>query len=151
MAFTDGRFIGATLDRNGLRPGRYVVTNDDLVVLASESGVLDIPSENIREKGRLRPGKMFLVDTVQGRIIPDDELKASLAARQPYAKWLDENLITLEKLPEPKRVQPLDVATLTTRQRTFGFTDEDLRLILDVMASNSEEPIGSMGTDTPLA
>jgi glutamate synthase (NADPH) large chain len=151
MVFTDGRSIGATLDRNGLRPGRYVVTNDDLVVLASESGVLDIPAENIREKGRLRPGKMFLVDTLEGRIVPDDELKQSLAARQPYASWLEENLITLEKLPEPVRVQPLDVSTLNTRQRAFGFTDEDLRLILDPMAMSGEEPIGSMGTDTPLA
>ena len=151
MAFTDGRCIGATLDRNGLRPGRYVVTNDDLVVLASESGVVDIPAENIRYKGRLRPGEMFLVDTVQGRIVPDTELKQALATRQPYGKWLEENLITLDKLPEPVRVQPLETETLVTRQRAFGFTEEDLRLILDPMAEKAEEPIGSMGTDTPLA
>jgi glutamate synthase domain-containing protein 2/glutamate synthase domain-containing protein 1/glutamate synthase domain-containing protein 3 len=151
IAFTDGRCIGATLDRNGLRPGRYVVTNDNLVVLASESGVLDIPPEEIKEKGRLQPGKMFLVDTVQGRIIPDDEVKQSLATRQPYAQWLEENLITLEKLPEPVRIQPHDADTLVSRQRTFGYTDEDLRFILDVMAAKGEEPVGSMGTDTPLA
>jgi glutamate synthase (NADPH) large chain len=151
IAFTDGRCIGATLDRNGLRPGRYIVTNDDTVVLASESGVLDIPSDNIREKGRLRPGQMFFVDTEQGRIIPDEELKSALAHRQPYAKWLEENLTTLDKLPEPVRIQPLEVETLTTRQRAFGYTEEDCRLILDPMSANGEEAIGSMGTDTPLA
>jgi glutamate synthase (NADPH) large chain len=151
IAFTDGRCVGATLDRNGLRPGRYIVTNDDLVIFASESGVLDVPVENVRQKGRLRPGQMFLVDTVQGRIVPDEELKDSFATRQPYAKWLADNLITLDKLPEPVRVQPHDVETLVTRQRAFGFTDEDLRLIFDPMAENAEEPIGSMGTDTPLA
>jgi glutamate synthase domain-containing protein 2/glutamate synthase domain-containing protein 1/glutamate synthase domain-containing protein 3 len=151
MAFTDGRVVGATLDRNGLRPGRYVVTHDDLVVMASEAGVLDVEPENVKKKGRLQPGKMFLVDTVEGRIISDKEIKQRLAGRQPYAEWLKENQITLEQLPEPARVHASDHATILCRQRVFGYTDEDLRMILEPMASTGEEPIGSMGTDTPLA
>ncbi|HEU5401161.1 MAG TPA: glutamate synthase large subunit, partial [Terriglobales bacterium] len=151
IAFTDGRVIGATLDRNGLRPGRYVVTNDDLVVLASEAGVLSVPPEKVKKKGRLQPGKMFLVDTVAGRIISDREVKQSLASRQPYSEWLLENQITLEQLPEPSRVQGPDHETLRSRQRAFGYTEEDLRMILEPMASKGQEPIGSMGTDTPLA
>jgi glutamate synthase domain-containing protein 2/glutamate synthase domain-containing protein 1/glutamate synthase domain-containing protein 3 len=151
IAFTDGRVIGATLDRNGLRPGRYVVTDDDLVVMASEAGVLSVPAEKITRKGRLQPGKMFLVDTVEGRIISDKEIKKRLAARQPYLEWLKENQITLDQLPEPTRVHPVDHATILSRQRAFGYTDEDLKMIIEPMAAKGEEPVGSMGTDTPLA
>ena len=151
IAFTDGRVVGATLDRNGLRPGRYVVTHDDLVVMASETGVLDIAPERIKTKGRLQPGKMFLVDTVEGRIVSDKEIKQHLAGRQPYGQWLKENQITLDQLPEPSRVHASDHDTILCRQRAFGYTDEDLRMILEPMASAGEEPVGSMGTDTPLA
>jgi glutamate synthase (NADPH/NADH) large chain len=151
IAFTDGRVIGATLDRNGLRPGRYVVTHDDLVVMASEAGVLDIAPELVKRKGRLQPGKMFLVDTVEGRIVSDKEIKQELASRQPYAEWVKENQITMDQLPEPTRMHYPDAETLLRRQRAFGYSDEDLRMILGPMASQGEEPIGSMGTDTPLA
>ncbi len=151
IAFTDGRVIGASLDRNGLRPGRYVVTKDDIVVLASEAGVLDIPDVNVKKKGRLQPGKMFLVDTVQQRIISDKEIKQQLAARQPYDEWLKQNQITLDQLPEPSRVYAANPDTLLRRQRVFGYTEEDMKMILEPMASKGEEPIGSMGTDTPLA
>jgi glutamate synthase (NADPH/NADH) large chain len=151
VAFTDGRVIGATLDRNGLRPGRYIITHDDMVVLASETGVLDIPAKEVKSKGRLQPGKMFLVDTVEGRIVSDKELKQRLAARQPYAKWLEENQITLDQLPDPSRVHGGNHGTLLRRQRAFGYTDEDLRMLLEPMASTGDEPVGSMGTDTPLA
>jgi glutamate synthase (NADPH) large chain len=151
IAFTDGRVIGATLDRNGLRPGRYVVTHNDLVVMASEAGVLDVAPEQVKEKGRLQPGKMFLVDTIAGRIISDKEIKQSLASRQPYAEWLKENQITIDQLPEPSRMHFPDAETLLRRQRAFGYTDEDLKMILGPMGSKGEEPVGSMGTDTPLA
>ena len=151
IAFTDGRVIGATLDRNGLRPGRYVVTKDDIVVLASEAGVLDIPAANVKKKGRLQPGKMFLVDTVQQRIISDKEIKQQLVSRQPYEEWLKEKQITLDQLPEPSRVYGANPDTLLRRQRAFGYSEEDMKMILEPMASKGEEPIGSMGTDTPLA
>ncbi len=151
LAFTDGRVIGATLDRNGLRPGRYVVTTDDLVVMASEAGVLEVAPEKIKYRGRLQPGRMFLVDTVKGRIIGDDEMKAELASRQPYADWIKQNQITLEQLPEPTRVHGPSHENTNTRQRVFGYTEEDIKIILDPMARNGEEPIGSMGVDTPLA
>src|SRR6202050_4880639 len=151
IAFTDGRVIGATLDRNGLRPGRYVVTHDDLVVMASEAGVLEIAPEQVKRKGRLQPGKMFLVDTVEGRIVSDREIKQKLASRQPYAQWVKENQITIDQLPEPSRMHFPDAETLLRRQRAFGYSDEDLRMILGPMASKGEEPVGSMGTDTPLA
>jgi glutamate synthase (NADPH) large chain len=151
IAFTDGRVIGATLDRNGLRPGRYVVTHDDLVVMASEAGVLDIAAEQVKKKGRLQPGKMFLVDTVEGRIVSDKEIKQKLASRQPYAQWLAENQITIDQLPEPTRMHYPDAEALLRRQRAFGYSDEDLRMILAPMAMKGEEPVGSMGTDTPLA
>ena len=151
IAFTDGRVIGAALDRNGLRPGRYLVTHDDLVVMASESGVLGIEPENIKAKGRLQPGKMFLVDTVEGRIIRDQEIKQRLASRQPYALWLQENQITMDQLPEPTRVHGSDHDTILRRQRAFGYTDEDLKMVLEPMITTGEEPVGSMGTDTPLA
>jgi glutamate synthase domain-containing protein 2/glutamate synthase domain-containing protein 1/glutamate synthase domain-containing protein 3 len=151
MAFTDGRVIGATLDRNGLRPGRYVVTTDDLVVLASEAGVLEFPPERVKYKGRLQPGRMFLVDTVAGRIISDDEIKEQLSSRQPYAEWIKQNQITLEHLPEPTRVHGPSHETIIARQRTFGYTEEDIKIIMEPMARTGEEPTGSMGADTPLA
>jgi len=151
IAFTDGRLIGATLDRNGLRPGRYVVTKDDLVVLASEAGVLDVPAEDVRKKGRLRPGRMFLVDTVQQRIISDTEIKKQLAGRQPYATWLKEQQVLLDHLPEPSRVIASNPETLLRRQRAYGYSEEDLKVLLGPMGATGAEPIGSMGTDVPLA
>ncbi|MDR3740829.1 MAG: glutamate synthase large subunit, partial [Terracidiphilus sp.] len=151
IAFTDGRVIGATLDRNGLRPGRYIVTKDDLVVLASEAGVIEVPPEDIRKKGRLRPGRMFLVDTVQQRIISDSEIKKQLAGRQPYADWLKQQQVTIDKLPEPPRVIASNPETLLRRQRAAGYSEEDLRILLGPMAAAGQEPLGSMGTDVPLA
>ncbi len=151
VAFTDGRVIGAKLDRNGLRPGRFLVTNDGLVVLASEAGVLSFKPEEVRMKGRLAPGRIFLVDTEQKRLITDEEVKKQLAARQPYAQWLKENQITLDHLPDPTHVNQTDHDTIRMRQRAFGYTDEDLKTILLPSALNAEEPIGSMGIDTPLA
>jgi glutamate synthase domain-containing protein 2/glutamate synthase domain-containing protein 1/glutamate synthase domain-containing protein 3 len=151
ITFTDGRVIGATLDRNGLRPARYVVTHDGLAVLASEAGVLPVLPEEVKMKGRLQPGKMFVIDLEQGRIVSDKEIKEQLANRQPYAQWLSENQITLDTLPEPARVHALEEATLVQRQRAFGYNDEDVRNLMLPMAVNGEEPIGSMGTDTPLA
>jgi len=151
VAFTDGRVIGAKLDRNGLRPGRYVVTADGLVIMASEAGVLPVKPEDVRMKGRLAPGRMLLVDTEQKRLISDEEVKKHLAARKPYAKWLKENQITLDHLPSPMYVQPTDHDTILMRQRAFGYTDEDLKTILEPSALKGEEPIGSMGIDTPLA
>ncbi len=151
IAFTDGRVIGATLDRNGLRPARYLVTHDNLVVMASETGVLPIKPEEVRMKGRLQPGKMFLVDTVAGEIVPDKELKRRLYSRQPYAQWLKENQVHLDDLPEPPRIYGYDPETILMRQRAFGYTDEDIRILLAPMAAKGEEPIGSMGIDTPLA
>ncbi|MGB8258728.1 MAG: glutamate synthase large subunit [Terracidiphilus sp.] len=151
IAFTDGHVIGATLDRNGLRPGRYVVTKDDLVVLASEAGVLEVPAKDVRKKGRLQPGRMFLVDTVQKRIVSDSEIKRRLSARQPYAAWIQERQVTLDQLPEPSRVIASNPETLLRRQRAYGYSEEDLRVLLGPMGARGEEPIGSMGTDTPLA
>ena len=151
IAFTDGRVIGATLDRNGLRPGRYIVTKDDLVVLASEAGVIDVPPEDVRKKGRLQPGRMFLVDTVQQRIVSDADIKKELAARQPYAEWLKSEQVTLDMLPEPKRVIASNHETLLRRQRACGYSEEDLRILLAPMGAKGEEPVGSMGTDVPLA
>jgi glutamate synthase domain-containing protein 2/glutamate synthase domain-containing protein 1/glutamate synthase domain-containing protein 3 len=151
IAFSDGRVIGATLDRNGLRPGRYIITKDDLVVLASESGVIDVPPEDILKKGRLQPGRMFLVDTVQKRIVSDGEIKNGLASRQPYAEWLKQQQLTLDMLPEPARVIASNPETLLRRQRAAGYSEEDLRILLTPMAANGAEPIGSMGNDVPLA
>ena len=149
IAFTDGRVIGAVLDRNGLRPSRYWVTDDDLVVMASEVGVLDIPQSKVVEKGRLQPGKVFLIDTEQGRIIRDDELKEQLASARPYQQWLDENALHLEDIaPRP---QSRAEGRLLQRQQTFGYTYEELGLIIGPMAEKGKEPLGSMGTDTPLA
>ncbi len=150
VAFTDGTVIGAVLDRNGLRPARYWVTDDGLVVLASEVGVLDVPPENVVRKGRLQPGRMFLVDTEAGRIVDDDEIKAALAAQQPYAEWLDDGQIELEDLP-PRTMLTPQHASVVGRQRLFGYTNEELRLILQPMAKAGTEPIGSMGTDTAIA
>ncbi|MSW44050.1 MAG: glutamate synthase subunit alpha, partial [Actinobacteria bacterium] len=150
VCFSDGNVIGAVLDRNGLRPGRFWVTDDGLVVLASETGVLDLDPATIVRKGRLQPGRMFLVDTAAGRIIEDDEVKAELAAEAPYANWLNAGLVHLEELPEREHIvhTPESVAR---RQQTFGYTEEDLRIILEPMARTAAEPIGSMGTDTPVA
>jgi glutamate synthase (ferredoxin) len=151
VAFTDGVRIGATLDRNGLRPSRYYVTKDDVVVMASEVGVLDIPPERILEKGRLQPGRMFLVDTSQGRIIGDDEIKDQMAAAAPYGQWLKENLISLNDLPKPPTVIEPDHETVLRRQEAFGYTSEDLKVLVAPMAIDGIEANGSMGTDTPLA
>jgi glutamate synthase (NADPH) large chain len=150
MVFTDGVVIGATLDRNGLRPSRYYVTKDGLVVMASEVGVLDIPAENILLKGRLQPGKMFLIDTRQGRIIDDAELKHSIATAKPYREWLNKNIVRLSDLPGHPVPEPSH-ATVLLRQQVFGYTHEDLRILMAPMAHKGEEAIGSMGTDTPLA
>ena len=151
VAFTDGRIIGATLDRNGLRPARYVITKDGRIVMASEAGVLRFVPEEVEARGRLQPGRMLLVDLEEGRIVPDSEIKHQLATRQPYGKWLAENQITLEDLPEPARVQGANHATVLMRQRAFGYTDEDLRTLITPMVEDGAEAIGSMGTDTPLA
>ncbi len=151
VAFTDGRQIGAMLDRNGLRPGRYVVTDDDFVILASEAGALPIPVENVRAKGRLRPGNMLLVNTTQGRLVDDEELKSELAALHPYHRWNTENRITLAVPATARDTDARPTQWLAERQVTFGYTDEDLRMLLAPMAATGEEPIGSMGNDTPLA
>jgi len=151
IAFTDGEVIGAVLDRNGLRPSRYVVTRDDMVVMASEVGVLDIPPENVLIKERLHPGRIFLVDTRQGRIIDDAEIKKEYATQHHYAEWLRENLMPLDRLPEPKHVFEIDRETLLQKQQAFGYTHEDLRIIMAPMASEGAEPVGSMGTDAALA
>jgi glutamate synthase domain-containing protein 2/glutamate synthase domain-containing protein 1/glutamate synthase domain-containing protein 3 len=151
MVFTDGRLVGGTLDRNGLRPCRYVVTTDDLVVLASEIGVVEFPPEKIRQKGRLQPGKMFLVDTEQGRMIVDNEIKASIARHRPYRRWLEQNRIELRGLCEGAKTAEIYPETLAKRLRAFGYTREELTLIIAPMADSGQEPVGSMGTDTPLA
>jgi glutamate synthase (NADPH/NADH) large chain len=150
MVFTDGSLVGATLDRNGLRPGRFVVTDDGLVVLASEIGVLEFDPSRVVRKGRLRPGKMFLVDTEAGRLIEDDEIKQSLAAQQPWGEWLRNGRINLRDLPEREHIVHTP-ASVGRRQRTFGYTEEELRVLIAPMAQNGAEPIGAMGTDTPIA
>ncbi|GMA39443.1 glutamate synthase large subunit [Mobilicoccus caccae] len=150
VAFSDGRLVGAVLDRNGLRPGRYWVTDDGLVVLGSEAGVLPIDPSRVKQRGRLKPGRMFLVDTDQGRIVGDDEIKAALAAEHPYEQWLSDGLVSLADLPEREHIlhTPNSVAR---RQQTFGYTQEELRIILGPMARTGAEALGSMGTDTPVA
>ncbi|MDQ2755883.1 MAG: glutamate synthase large subunit [Actinomycetota bacterium] len=150
VTFTDGTLIGAVLDRNGLRPGRYAVTDDGLVVLASESGVLDLPAENVVKRGRLQPGKMFLVDTEHGRIIGDEEIKSGLASRHPYDEWLHAGLIQLKDLPEREHIVHT-ASSVARRQQTFGYTQEELRILLTPMARTGGEALGSMGTDTPIA
>ncbi len=151
ITFTDGDIIGAVLDRNGLRPSRYYVTADGRVVMASEVGVLDVEPAGIIEKGRLQPGKMFLVDTLAGRIIDDDEIKRSIAGEHPYGEWIEKHLLHIDALPAPPFVNDLFRKTITRRQNAFGYTDEDVRTIIVPMALNGEEAIGSMGSDTPLA
>ncbi len=154
VAFTDGSTIGATLDRNGLRPARYVVTRDGRVVMASEDGVLDIPSEDIVERSRLKPGRMLVVDTARHEVLHDEEVKKELASRQPYGEWLEAGEIHLDELPEAEpngSSGKAEKASLQQRQRAFGYTLEDADVLLAPMAENGKEPDGSMGTDTPLA
>lgn len=152
ISFTDGKMIGATLDRNGLRPSRYAVTHDDRVIMASETGVLPIDPSLIKEKGRLQPGKMFVVDMEQGRIISDDELKAGICSQKPYAEWLNKYKIRLEELPEPRVMfTHLEHDQVFKYQKVFGYSTEDLDTIIAPMAIDGKEPIGSMGTDIPLA
>ena len=151
IAFTDGTVIGAVLDRNGLRPSRYYVTKDELVIMASEVGVLDIPADEVLLKERLHPGRILLVDTAQGRIIDDEEIKRELASEHPYGEWLKTHLIDIEDLPQApdQALPPHEV--MIQRQRAFGYTHEDLRFLLGPMALQGEEPVGSMGTDAALA
>src|SRR5690349_8645276 len=150
VTFTDGTLVGAVLDRNGLRPGRWWRTLDDRIILASESGVLDVPSAQIVAKGRLQPGKMLLIDTAAGRIVSDDEIKESLAAQEPYGEWLHAGLLDINTLPDRARVAP-NHESVVRRQIAFGYTEEDLRILLTPMAASGAEPLGSMGTDTPTA
>jgi glutamate synthase (ferredoxin) len=152
IPFTDGIRIGAVLDRNGLRPSRYTVTKDDFVIMGSESGVLEVDPANVASKGRLQPGRMFFVDPEQGRIVTDEELKQQFIDRQPYRKWVKENRIELEDLPAPKEAIPSsDDSTLLERQQVYGYSQEDLRILMGPMARDGKEPVGSMGNDTPLA
>ncbi|MEM8972313.1 MAG: glutamate synthase large subunit [Pseudomonadota bacterium] len=151
VAFTDGRQIGATLDRNGLRPARYFVTKDGMVIMASEAGVLPTPEEEIVEKWRLQPGKMLLIDLAEGRIISDDELKADLAAKHPYQSWLDATQITVGDLPPAPSQAPKTNVALLDRQQAFGYTQESLKFLMAPMAHTGQEAIGSMGTDTPIS
>jgi glutamate synthase (NADPH) large chain len=151
IIFTDGRLVGATLDRNGLRPARYVITEDDRVILASEAGVIDVPAAQVKRKGRLQPGKMFIVDTDEGRIVEDDEVKKEITSRWPYRKWLERNVFTWADVPEAPPPVALAGEELAREQRAFGWTDEDLRIVVGPMAETGKEPTGSMGTDTPLA
>jgi glutamate synthase (ferredoxin) len=151
ITFTDGEIIGGLLDRNGLRPSRYYVTSDGFVVAASEVGVLEVDPSKVIEKGRLQPGKMFLVDTKQGRILSDEEIKEKYTSQHPYRQWLDENMLHIDDLPEPPFVHLPDHSSVLQRQRAFGFTDEEVRMIIVSMAESGGEPIGSMGDDTPLA
>ncbi|HEX2039800.1 MAG TPA: glutamate synthase large subunit [Acidimicrobiales bacterium] len=150
VAFTDGTVVGAVLDRNGLRPSRFWVTSDDLVIMASEVGVVDVDPAKVVKKGRLQPGRMFLVDTSQGRIIDDEEIKAQLASEHPYEEWLHGGLVHLDDLP-PRTMLVPQHASIVRHQRTFGYTHEELRLLVAPMAKTGAEPIGSMGTDTPVA
>ena len=151
ISFTNGEVIGAVLDRNGLRPSRYYVTKDDLVIMASEVGVLPVAPERVARKWRLQPGKIFFVDMKQGRIVDDREIKGELVDRRPWKRWIEENLINLDDLPTPRNVHQPDHETLLVRQHAFGYTNEDLKIILTPMAVNGLEGLGSMGTDTPLA
>ncbi len=151
IPFTDGKCIGAVLDRNGLRPSRYTVTKDDFVIMGSETGVIEVDPANVAYKGRLQPGRMFLVDVEQGRIVDDEEIKDEMASRRPYRAWLNKCLVRFDRLPAPKDVYRTDFETLLTRQQQFGYTLEDQKIILGPMASTGKEPTGSMGDDTPLA
>src|SRR3974390_3285025 len=151
IAFTNGRQIGATLDRNGLRPARYLLTRDNRIIMASETGVLQIPEKDIVQKGRLQPGKMLLVDRDEGRLIPDQELKATLAKSHPYKEWLERTQLVLEDLPAPADDAPISNLPLLDRQQTFGYTQEDLKFLMTPMATTGEEAVGSMGNDTPIS
>ena len=152
MAFTDGVVVGATLDRNGLRPGRYLITKDNLVIMASEVGtVSNLPPENIKESGRLKPGQMFMIDTSIGKIITNAEIKTELARSKPYALWVEDNILRLSNLPEPNFFYTTDFNNLEKRQKVFGYTNEDLHLIIAPMAESGVEPIASMGVDSALA
>jgi len=154
IGFTDGKKVGAVLDRNGLRPSRYYVTKDDLVILGSEVGVLEVPADSILKKGRLQPGRMFLIDTEEGRIVGDEELKNKLAGEKPYRQWLNDNLINLADIPDPDhevKTREYTHEQILEKQRVFGYTFEDLRIIMGPMAQNAVEPLGSMGKDTPVA
>lgn len=151
ISFTDGTMIGAVLDRNGLRPSRYYVTKDNLVILASEAGVLPIEPERVAKKGRLTPGRMFVVDMAQGRIISDQELKDQIISEHPYQEWLDQQMVSVEQLPAAEAAPEYDAETVLQRQMAFGYTFEELRMLMAPMANNGVEAIGAMGTDTPLA
>lgn len=153
IAFTDGKKVGAVLDRNGLRPTRYYVTKDDLVILASEVGVLDVPAENVQFKGRLQPGRMLLIDTLEGRIIEDDEIKNRLATEHPYGEWLEENMVRIDDLDEDgdSSVREYPNKEMQQRQKAFGYTFEELRFIIEPMATNGVEPVAAMGKDSPFA
>ena len=151
VAFTDGRQIGATLDRNGLRPARYIVTDDDRVIMASEAGVLPVPEERIVKKWRLQPGRMLLIDLAKGRIVSDEEIKSEIATRHPYKTWLDNTQLILEDLkPVEPRALRKDVSLLD-RQQAFGYSQEDTKLLMSPMATTGQEAVGSMGTDTPIS
>ncbi|MEY2932780.1 MAG: glutamate synthase, large subunit [Pseudomonadota bacterium] len=151
LAFTDGRQIGAILDRNGLRPARWLITKDGLIVMGSETGVIEVPAEQVERRGRLEPGKMFLVDLEEGRLIEDEELKLKLAQAKPYGRWLRENKISFADLDDVDAKPPVEALPLTSQQSLFGYTLEDLRILIPPMAEKGEEATGSMGTDTPLA
>ena len=151
LIFTDDRYIGGTLDRNGLRPSRYTVTKDGLIVMASETGVLNIPGENILRRGRLQPGRMFLVDLDQHRIVPDNEIKAKISRQRPYRRWVKENRIELRGLFTPAPVPGEDPESLRIKQHAFGYTEEELKMVIGPMASRGQEAVGSMGNDAALA
>jgi glutamate synthase (NADPH) large chain len=151
IAFTDGTVIGATLDRNGLRPSRYCLTDDNLLIMASEAGVLPVPPEKVVQKGRLQPGRMFVASLEEGRIIPDEEIKARICSAEPYRQWLEEGKIPLAELEPPRQILQPPTRRVLTRQKAFGYTLEDLRILMAPMARDGQEPVGSMGNDTPLA
>jgi glutamate synthase (ferredoxin) len=151
IPFTDGKYIGALLDRNGLRPSRYTVTKDGYVVMSSETGVMDILPENVSKHGRLEPGKMFLVNMDEGRIIEDEEIKSEIVSKRPYKKWLDDNLLPLSEVPYTGNISCIETEKFETRLRLFGYTQEDFKTIITPMAIQGKEAMGSMGTDTPLA
>ncbi len=151
IAFTDGTLIGATLDRNGLRPSRYCLTDENLLIMASEAGVLQVDPEKVVQKGRLQPGKMFVASLEEGRIIPDEEIKARICSQHPYQRWIDQGKIPLAELAPPREVLQPPTKSVLTRQKVFGYTLEDLRILMAPMVKDAQEPVGSMGTDTPLA
>ena len=151
IAFTDGTLIGATLDRNGLRPSRYCLTDENLLIMASEAGVLNVEPEKVVQKGRLQPGKMFVASLEEGRIIPDEEIKARICSQHPYQQWIDAGKIPLADLAAPREVLQPPTKNVLTRQKVFGYTLEDLRILMAPMVKDAQEPVGSMGTDTPLA